>query len=194
MFSHPGRSSPTERGKAVLDIFMCSPTPPPPPNVDFSLVNDVNNPNLKTVRQRLLAHATNPTCNSCHSHMDPIGLSLENFDSSGQYRSSENGEPIDVSATLNGKSFVGAAGLGQVLHDEPRFPLCVARKLYSYGVGMDSARVKPAQFKAALDAFTAGGYRLPVLLRTLATSPDFFAAPPPAPAAGATPVKTASNR
>ena len=30
-------------------------TPLPPANVDFSIVNDVNNPNLRTVRQRLSA-------------------------------------------------------------------------------------------------------------------------------------------
>ena len=190
MFSHPGRSSPTERGKAVLDIFMCSPTPPPPANVDFAVINGAGNPNLKTVRQRLLAHATAPSCKSCHTHMDPIGLSLENFDSTGQFRTLDNGEPIDASATLSGKSFVGAEALGRVLHDEPRFPACVARKLYSYGVGTNSQRVRPAQYKTALDSFIASNYRLPALLKAMTTSPEFFvAAPPPA----ATPAATVAS-
>ena len=78
MFSHPGRSSPTERGVALMDIFLCEPTPLPPANVDFSIVNNTNGP-LKTVRERLLAHATTPTCASCHNHSDPIGLTLEHF-------------------------------------------------------------------------------------------------------------------
>jgi hypothetical protein len=181
MFSHPGRSSPTERGKAVLDIFMCSATPPPPADVDFGVINGAGNPNLKTVRQRLLAHAEAPSCKSCHNHMDPIGLSLENFDSTGQFRSIDNGEPIDASATLSGKSFVGAEALGKVLHDEPRFPACVARKLYSYGVGTNSQRVRPPQYKTALDSFIASDYRLPALLRAMATSPEFYAATPPPP-------------
>ena len=73
MFSHPGRSSPTKRGVALMDIFLCEPTPTPPANVDFSIVNDVNNPKLRTVRDRLKAHATTPTCASCHTHSDPIG-------------------------------------------------------------------------------------------------------------------------
>ena len=181
MFSHPGRSSPTERGKAVLDIFMCSPTPPAPANVNFDLINDVGNPNLKTVRQRLMAHATAPSCNSCHTHMDPIGLAMENFDSTGQFRTVDNGEPIDASATMAGKSFVGAAELGKVLHDEPRFPACLTRKLYAYGAGANALRVRPAQYKTALDAFIASEYRLPALLKAMATSPDFFVANPPAP-------------
>jgi hypothetical protein len=193
MFSHPGRSSPTERGKAVLDIFMCSPTPPPPANVDFAIINGAGNPNLKTVRQRLLAHATAPSCKSCHNHMDPIGLSLENFDSTGQYRTHDNGEPIDASATLSGKSFAGAEALGKALHDEPRFPACVARKLYSYGVGTNSQRVRPPQYKTALDSFVASDYRLRALLRAMATSPEFFVAAPPPAAAPAPAVASAES-
>ena len=60
MFSHPGRSSPTKRGVALMDIFLCEPTPTPPANVDFSIVNDISNPKLRTVRERLMAHATTP--------------------------------------------------------------------------------------------------------------------------------------
>ncbi len=112
MFSHPGRSSPTKRGVALQEIFLCLPTPDPPNDVDFSAVNDPNSP-IKTLRERLMAHATNKTCAACHKLSDPIGLSLEDFDTIGGYRTTENGEPIDVSATIEGKSFSGAQGLGQ---------------------------------------------------------------------------------
>src|SRR3954468_1331881 len=106
MFSHPGRSSPTKRGVALMDIFLCEPTPTPPANVDFSIVNDVNNPKLRTVRDRLNAHATTPTCASCHTHSDPIGLSLEQFDSVGERRLKDDGRDIDVSAVISNKAFV----------------------------------------------------------------------------------------
>jgi len=121
MFSHPGRSSPTKRGVAVMDIFLCEPTPAPPANVDFSVVNDVNGA-LKTVRERLMAHATNSTCASCHNHSDPIGLSMEGFDTIGQRRTVENGKEIDLSATIQGKKFTGTEGLGKFLHDNPKYP------------------------------------------------------------------------
>ncbi len=179
MFSHPGRSSPTKRGVALNDIFMCEPTPAPPANVNFDIVNDENNPNLRTVRQRLLAHATSPACASCHTHNDPIGLSLEGFDSIGAYRTTESGMPVDVSATLQGKSFSGGTGLGQFLHDNPRFPACFARKMYAYGVGADTEEVSASLTRSSLDAFAKGGYRVPVLLKALATSREFMAAPPP---------------
>src|SRR5258708_37358825 len=189
MFSHPGSSSPTKRGVALMDIFLCEPTPLPPANVDFSIVNDVSNPKLRTVRDRLLAHATNPTCASCHTHSDPIGLSLEHFDSLGAPRTQENGQTIDVSAKIGGKSFTGAQGLGQYLHDNPKVPACFARKLYSYGVGASSEDVAPSSFKAAYKSFVDGGYRLRTLLKALAVSPEFFSAPAPA----GKPTKTASR-
>ena len=131
MFSHPGRSSPTKRGVALADIFLCLPTPEPPNDVDFSVVNDPKS-SLKTLRERLMAHAGNKVCAACHTRTDPMGLSLEGFDTIGGYRTTENGEPIDVSATIQGHSFSGAQGLGQYIHDSPRYPACVARRLYSY--------------------------------------------------------------
>ena len=177
MFSHPGRSSPTERGVALMDIFLCEPTPTPPNNVDFSIVNNTDGP-LKTVRERLMAHATNSVCASCHTHSDPIGLSLEDFDTIGRHRSTENGQAIDVSATIQGKSFVGAQGLGRFLHDNPRYPACVARKLYSYAKGLDSQDVEPQDFKAAYKGFGDSGYRMRSLLRSMTESEDFFRAEP----------------
>ncbi len=179
MFSHPGRSSPTKRGVALMDIFLCEPTPTPPANVDFSIVNDVNNPKLRTVRDRLMAHATTPTCASCHTHSDPIGLSLEQFDSVGERRLKDDGRDIDVSATIGDKHFAGGAGLGQYLHDNPKVSACFVRKLYAYGVGANSEEVQTSAVRPYLDGFTSGGYRVPALLKSIVTSPQFFAAPPP---------------
>jgi hypothetical protein len=101
----------------------------------------------------------------------------------------ENGQTIDVSAKIGAKSFVGAEGLGQYLHDNPKVPACFARKLYSYGVGASSEDVDSSSFKVAYKAFVDGGYRLRTLLKALATSPDFFSAPAPM----GQPTKTASR-
>lgn len=178
MFSHPGRSSPTKRGVAMMDIFLCEPTPPPPPNVDFSVVNDTSGP-LKTVRERLVAHASNSSCASCHNHSDPIGLSLEGFDTIGQRRTMENGQLIDLSATIKGKHFAGAAGLGQFLHDDPKYTACLARKVYAYSLGMNSEDVPASAFKAAHQAFADSGFRMRSLLKSMVEDNGYFSAPPP---------------
>ena len=176
MFSHPGRSSPTKRGVAINEIFLCSPTPAPPNNVDFSVVNNPNS-SMKTLRERLMAHATNPTCAACHQRSDPVGLSLEAFDTIGGYRTTENGEPINVSATIQGHTFSGAQGLGQYMHDNPRYPACVARKLYSYSRGLKSSSVD--DFQDAYKAFQNSGFRLRALLKSMAVSDSFYAVGPP---------------
>jgi hypothetical protein len=177
MFSHPGRSSPTKRGVALLDIFLCAPTPEPPNDVDFTAVNEDKSP-LKTLRERLMAHADNKVCAGCHTRSDPMGLSLERFDTIGSYRTIENGEPIDDSATIAGHNFSGAKGLGQYLHDSPRYPSCVARRLYSYSRGVRSSSVD--DFADAYKAFQSSGFRLRALLKGMALSESFYAASPPA--------------
>ena len=191
MFSHPGRSSPTKRGVALNEILLCEPTPTPPNNVDFSEVNDTNGPR-KTVRERLMAHANDKTCASCHNAVDPLGLSLEGFDTIGGRREKENGETIDVSATIQGKSFSGAEGLGKFLYNNPKYPACIARKLYSYANGLNSEDVDSSAFKQGQDAFQKSGYRLRALLKGLVTSPQFFNTSAPVQEASAEHVKTAS--
>ncbi len=176
MFSHPGQSSPTKRGVALMDIFLCEPTPTPPANVDFSVINETNGP-LKTVRERLMAHATTPTCASCHTHSDPIGLSLEGFDTIGGRRLMENGQRIDLSATLQGKTFLDGPGLGRYLHDNPKFPACMARKLYAYAKGIDTEEVDASAFRTAYQAFADSGYRMRTLIKGLVESPEFFDTP-----------------
>src|SRR5258708_16804995 len=171
MFSRPGRSSPPKRGVALLDIFLCSPTPEQTNDVDFSVVNDTKSP-LKTLRERLVAHADNKVCAACHTRSDPVGLSLEGFDTIGGYRTTENGETIDVSAAIEGHSFSGAQGLGQYMHDSPQYPACVARRLYSYSRGVKSWTVD--DFPDAYRAFRNSGFRLRALIRSMALSDSFY--------------------
>ena len=111
LHSHPGRSSPTIRGKALREIMLCQKVPDPPGNVNFTVVQDTGNPMYKTARDRLTAHRTNPACAGCHKLMDPMGLAMENFDSAGGYRTTENGVTIDASGEITGFSASRVAAL-----------------------------------------------------------------------------------
>ena len=76
------RSDPVLRGKWVLEVLLGQPPPPPPPGVNTNLADaapSVQNGKPLSVRQRMEEHRPNPFCASCHSVIDPIGLSLENF-------------------------------------------------------------------------------------------------------------------
>ncbi len=175
LHSHPGRTSPTLRGKALRETFLCQKVPDPPGNVNFNIVQDTKNPLYKTVRQRLSAHATQPTCVGCHRMMDPIGLALENFDSIGTWRAGENGAPIDASGEIDGVKFNDAGALGQAVHDHPATTACLVNRLYAYAVGRPPTKSETEWLRAdALKDFAAGGYRLKPLMREIATSDVFF--------------------
>lgn len=188
MFSHPGASSPTKRGIKINEIFLCRPTPDPPADVDFSKVQALDH---GTVRTRLVAHMENPGCASCHRVSDPPGLALEHFDGAGQLRTLENGQPIDVSAELNGVKFTGAAGLGAYLRDNKRTASCLVRNVFAYGVGRRISDDDDDYLAAQTQAFTQSGYRYPTLLANIAASPDFFKVAIPEGARPAAPAKVA---
>ncbi len=174
LHSTPGRSSPTIRGKALRQVFLCEKVPDPPGNVNFNLVQDTTNPNYKTARQRLNAHATQATCLGCHRMIDPIGLGLENFDSLGEYRVAENGAKIDTSGEIDGVKFADAASLGQALHDNPATPSCVVGRLYAYAAGRPADKGEAELISWLNKDFASHGYRLPDLMRAIATSHDFY--------------------
>ncbi len=171
LFAHPGTSSPTRRGIKLHEIFMCEPTPDPPADVDFSKVKDSK---AGTVRGRLLDHMENTGCVACHRRSDPPGLALEHFDGLGQLRKFENGQLIDVSATLNGADFVGASGLGELLHDDERIPACLVRNVYAYSAGRVPDEALSPFLSSSVAAFAEDGYRLPGLMQRMAVSEDFF--------------------
>jgi hypothetical protein len=173
LFAHPGTSSPTRRGIKVHEIFMCEPTPNPPADVDFSKVKDSMQ---GTVRGRLLDHMQNTGCTACHRRSDPPGLALEHFDGLGQLRTTENGVAIDVSADLNGSKFVGARGLANYLHDDPRVPACLVRNVFAYGVGRKTDERDEDYLAEQARIFAANGYRVPDLMRQIAATPEFFKA------------------
>jgi hypothetical protein len=81
------RTSPVYRGKWVMSVLLGTPPPPPPPVVPtLAETPAVNGTKILTVRERMETHRANPACTSCHRMIDPIGLALENFDVTGQYR------------------------------------------------------------------------------------------------------------
>ena len=195
--SHPVRSSATLRGKALREVFLCEKIPQPPPNVDFSAVDNPP-PGLRTARQQLDFHRKNPSCAGCHKLMDPIGLGLEHFDGVGQFRAKEGGAPIDVSGELDGKKFQTAVELGRSLRNDPALPTCLVQRLYSYATGGEVSPTDPTlrYFDAR---FQQSGYRVIALLRDIATSEAFSRiikshAPTPAPRGSGKTLLTSATR
>ncbi len=180
--SYPDRTSPVLRGKWLLNNIFGLPVPPPPPGVDTNLETK---PGAKTasIRERLAQHRKNPSCNSCHSAIDPLGFTLENFDVIGGWRTvDESGKPVDASgSTLSGARVEGLSGLRALLLDQPeRFPRTAAEgigqelKLLAYALGRRLEYYdRPAVRKIVRDA-AAGDYRWSSIILGIVKSPAFL--------------------
>jgi hypothetical protein len=128
------RTSPIARGKWILETLLGTHAPTPPPVVP-SLKEEDGPRVLTSVRQRLEAHRANPACASCHKIMDPIGLSLENFDLIGRWRTTDGPSTIDASAELvDGSRLNGPSTLRKALMTRSDlFVQTVIEKLMTYG-------------------------------------------------------------
>jgi len=134
--SYPTRTSPTIRGKWLLENILAAPVPPPPPDVNTNL-DESKLGKAATVRAMLEQHRANPVCASCHSRMDPIGFSLENFDAVGQWRTTDGESAINANGVLlDGTKVDGPAALRSALvARKEQFVRTVTGKLLTYAVG-----------------------------------------------------------
>ena len=136
--SYANRTSPTLRGKWILENMLGAPPPPPPPNVP-SLMDRGDDGKILSVRQQMEQHRANPQCASCHAQMDPLGFALENFDATGKWRtvSGANATPVDASGALpDGTKFDGPAQLRQLLLSRSQqFLTVVTEKFLTYALG-----------------------------------------------------------
>jgi cytochrome c551/c552 len=135
--SIPTRTSPVVRGKWILENILGVPAPEPPPGVETDLEPEAGVTEASSLRQRLEAHRANPVCSSCHQIMDPIGLALENFDLTGQWREFDEGVPIDASGVLvDGTPVDGPADLRRALVGRSEvFVKTMTEKMLMYALG-----------------------------------------------------------
>ena len=168
------RTSPVVRGKWVLENLLGTPPPPPPPNVPP--LDEAKSAAALSMRERMEEHRRNPTCAACHALMDPVGLSLENFDAIGRWRTLTAGlAPIDASGGLpDGTVFDGAAGLRQAILDRSdQFVRTLVDKLMTYALGRATEHYDAPAVRAVEREARAGGYRFADLVLGIVRSTPF---------------------
>jgi len=168
-------SSPILRGLAVRERLLCAPMPVPPPSADQNFPPPAP---FTTTRQRFDRHRTNPSCATCHAMMDKLGYGFESYDGIGQFRTMENGVPVDDSGELLSTDidgpYKGAADLVHKLVGSGQFQRCVATQWFRYAF----ARLDGEGDKCALDALSkrVGGASMKVtdLLQGIVESDAFL--------------------
>jgi hypothetical protein len=173
--SYPNRTSPVLRGKWLLENFIGTPPPEPPPNVP-ALKEKGEGGKPQSVRERLEEHRKNPACSTCHAPMDPLGFALENFDAVGAWRTTDSGATIDSIGTLpSGVQIRGVAGLRQVLTTTYRqqFIRTVTEKLLIYALGRGVERYDMPAVRAITRQAEANDYRWSAVIQGVVNSLPF---------------------
>jgi hypothetical protein len=174
--SYANRTSPTLRGKWVLDNLLGAPPPPPPPNVP-SLKDRSADGKILPMREQMEQHRSNAACAVCHRMMDPLGFALENFDAIGHWRNTSGpmNTPIDSSGVLpDGTTFQGPAELRKILAGRPeQFVTTVTEKLLTYSLGRGLEYYDAPAIRKIVREAAAGGYHWSALVSGIVKSAPF---------------------
>ncbi len=161
--SYANRTSPVLRGAWVLEKLIGTPPAPPPPTVEAFPENEEGQA-PRTVRARLEQHRASPTCGQCHGVIDPIGLALENFDATGEWRTRDSAADqasIDASTVLpTGVAIEGPVELREQLVARPdMFAQVVTEKLMMYALGRELEYFDMPQVRAIVRDSAGDSYK-----------------------------------
>ena len=171
--SYATRTSPVLRGKWILENILG--TPPAPPPDDIPALEDNTVAADLPVRQRLAVHRANAACASCHDLIDPVGLTLENYDAVGRWRDLEAGQPVDASGGFpGGGALMGVAELEAELLARPElFVTTLTEKLLVYALGRGLDHHDAPAVRRIVRQAAADDYRFSSVIMALAQSPPF---------------------
>ncbi|MEZ5534964.1 MAG: cellulose binding domain-containing protein [Thiolinea sp.] len=180
-YANSAESHPFKRGAFLFERLLCHDLPAPenagivqPPTPD---------PNM-TTRERFDFHSQSDTsCYSCHQFLDGPGFGFENYDGAGQFRTFENGSPINASGILRGLEtftpdeelqFSDLLQLSQLVSESNGAAQCLAKQYYRYSMG----RLETSADQCALDSFISNyadnDYNLQTMLLGIVNSPAFI--------------------
>jgi hypothetical protein len=107
-----------------------------PPQEAFTPLAADLHPGL-TTRERVLLQTKGAACAGCHTVMNPLGFSLENFDAVGRFREKERDKPIDASGSYETRAgnvvkFNGAKELARFLANSEETQYAFAQQAFHH--------------------------------------------------------------
>ncbi len=194
--SYANRTAPVLRGAWVLEVITGTPPHAPPPAIP-ALKENVPGAQPLTIRQRMEMHRSQPSCNACHGIMDPIGMSLENFDAMGKWQNkdAETGTLIDTAGKMaDGTAVNGPDDLRKALASRPdQFVQTLTVNLMTYALGRTVEYFDMPVVRQIVRNADRNGDRFAALVMGIVASPEFQTQQPPQPAGAGHAETTAST-
>jgi len=140
--SHGGLTGSVHRGVFINHRVLCSELPPPPDALPPIPADDGM---TMTSRERIELHTGPGTCGaSCHgAYINPVGFAFESFDGLGQFRTEENGRPIDSAAAFEFAEglmdFDGATEFTDTISERVETHDCYTKHWLEYALGRGTA-------------------------------------------------------
>jgi hypothetical protein len=174
--SYANRTAPVLRGAWVLEVITGTPPHAPPPAIP-ALKENVPGAQPLTIRQRMEMHRSQPSCNACHGIMDPIGMSLENFDAMGKWQNkdAETGTLIDTAGKMaDGMAVSGPDDLRKALAARPdQFIQTLTVNLMTYALGRTVEYFDMPVVRQIVRNADHNGDRFAAIVMGIVGSPEF---------------------
>lgn len=192
-FAYSATTSPIHRGVFVSRNLLGRRLRAPPDSIVPE--SPTLNPNL-TTRERISKQTKPTSCQSCHDMINPLGFTMENFDTVGRYRKDERGKPIDASgAYLKSDAelakFTDVRDLGRFLADGTEGQGAFVERLFKDTIKQPILAYGPSEKERLRKFFSDNGCSIRKLLGEIVVSAAL--AGQPAAAEKTTDVKAAAK-
>ena len=143
----------------------------------------------ETIKETIDSHREDASCNICHKKMDPLGISLENFDVIGRWRDqytdvsnyalkgNKKGEsfPVDTRTVhIDGRAFEGPQGLKTILiEDKERVFKAFLENMLSYAMARELNFLDREHIEQLYEQSANINFRLRDILLEIVSS-DYF--------------------
>ncbi len=135
-FAYHNSTSPIHRGVFLTRNIVGMSLKPPPEAIEF--VDSKFDPKL-TMREKVTELTRAKACMACHSTINPLGFSLENYDAIGRWRAKEKNKPINPQSdftTDDGQTIQlkGARDVAEFAANNPSAHRAFIRQLFHHMV------------------------------------------------------------
>jgi hypothetical protein len=171
-FAYRSRSSPIHRGVFIARNVLGRSLKPPPEAV-VPLPENLH-PDL-TTRERVILQTKTESCQACHGMINPLGFSLEHYDTLGRYRTEERGRSVDSRGsyrTLKGEvaEFSGVREMAEFLASSEETHSAFIEQLFHYLVKQPVAAYGADRLDELRQSFAATDFQIKKLMVKMVTT------------------------